>query len=100
MDFVKHIENETCSIILNGRFTFSDNPKFRKILDDFKGGAVRNLVFDFSKVEFVDSAALGMLLIAKDEAEKGNIGLVLRGANGQVEKMFKVSKFDTIFKLS
>ncbi len=54
---------------------------------------------DFTNIEFIDSAGLGMLLLAKDAVEQRQVRLVLRGANGQVAKMFSISEFDKIFSL-
>ena len=52
-----------------------------------------------AQVNFVDSAALGMLLLARDEAEKYRKQLVLRGAAGQVKKMFDMARFNMLFSL-
>lgn len=38
-----------------------------------------------------------MLLIVRDEADKAQRSLILRGPHGQVKRMFAVTKFDTLF---
>lgn len=40
-----------------------------------------------------------MLLLARDEGEKTNAAVVIRGAQGQVKRMLEVARFDTLFKL-
>jgi HptB-dependent secretion and biofilm anti anti-sigma factor len=50
-------------------------------------------------VQEVDSAGLGMLLLARDEAKKNNRELILKGPCGQVKRMFGVTKFDTLFSI-
>lgn len=51
------------------------------------------------QVDFVDSAALGMLLLARDEAQKHDKKLIISGIQGQVKKMFTVARFDSLFSL-
>jgi anti-anti-sigma factor len=57
------------------------------------------IVIDLAKVEFIDSAGLGMLLIARDEASKASRQLTLRGPQGQVKRMFAVTRFETLFAI-
>lgn len=86
---------------MTGRFTFSDNQKFKSILDMVRAPdrPVHTVDLDLSKLEFVDSAALGMLLLLKDECATRNISLTLLNPRGQVEKMFELSRFQTIFNI-
>ena len=99
MDIITHLNQGIYNVTLSGTFTFSDHPGFRDILQKIEDGDVRQIVLHLSGVEFVDSAALGMLLLALDEAEKHQKPLVLSGATGQVKKMFDMARFDTLFTL-
>jgi len=45
-----------------------------------------------SGVDFIDSAALGMLFCAHDEAAKHQKSLEVKEAVGQVKKMFELAK--------
>ena len=82
---------------LRGEFTFSDHQAFRKLAERLFANGSQPVVFDLGHLAFIDSAGLGMLLIARDEAVKKGRRLVLKGAGGQVKKMFDVSKFETLF---
>jgi len=99
MEYTESKSGDSCEVKMKGKFTFSDHEKFREIISIIKNGGVSGVSIDVSGIEFVDSAALGMLLIAREEAEKGGINLVLRNPNGQISKMFKVSKFDSLFNI-
>lgn len=99
MELVHTVQNNTLQASLQGKFTFSDNQAFREVLEKIAQDGITRVVFDMSKVEFVDSAALGMLLLAHDEAAKHDKSLVISGIKGQVEKMFKVARFDAMFTL-
>lgn len=93
------VANDTLEASFQGKFTFSDNGAFKDILEAIRRNKLNSVTFDFSGTEFIDSAALGMLLLARDEAEKKQIGIILRGAGGQPEKMFTVSNFHKLFKV-
>ena len=91
------LDSSSSVVSMSGEFTFTDHAQFKSLvtrLFEAKGSAV---VIDLSKLEFIDSAGLGMLLLARDEAKKTNRALVLRGPGGQVKRMFGVTKFDTLF---
>ena len=100
MEITKHLKQGIYDVTMRGKFTFTDHPEFREILQEMGGNDVRQIVFHMSNVEFVDSAALGMLLLAGDEAEKYQKNLVISGAAGQVKKMFNMARFDTLFTMA
>jgi anti-anti-sigma factor len=84
-------------VSIAGEFTFADHAAFLTVSNRLFGTSDRSIVIDLSALEFIDSAGLGMLLIARDEAGKANRELVLRGPRGQVRRMFTVTKFNTLF---
>ena len=83
-------------LFLSGRFMFSDNEAFRDVIRDMDGDSGTNWVLNLKGLEFIDSAGLGMLLIARDAASKNQVALSLRGAQGQVQHMLQVSKFNEL----
>ncbi|MCC9626017.1 STAS domain-containing protein [Thalassospira sp. MA62] len=93
-----HTDN-TINVELAGRFTFGDHANFRKLIDEVRASNPETLVLDLSEVDFIDSAGLGMLLLARDEGEKNNSTVILRSPKGQVKRMLEVARFDTLFKL-
>jgi anti-anti-sigma factor len=99
MDIVKQLHQGTYDVAFSGIFTFNDHPEFRSILQKMEEKDVQNIVFGLDKLEFVDSAALGMFLLALDAADKAQKRLVLKGATGQVKKMFNLARFHTLFIL-
>lgn len=100
MEISKHFSDNACDVRFSGRFTFDAHQEFRDILRLFERPDIRQVNIDVSQVDFIDSAALGMLLLANDEASKSNRTLVIRGATGQVKKMFNLAQFNTIFTLT
>jgi len=54
---------------------------------------------DLADVEFIDSAGLGMLLLARDEISKKSSSLTLKSPQGQVQRMFSVARFEQMFDI-
>lgn len=89
----------SCLVELSGHFTFSDHTAFKEVRNICTDDNYDSVIIDFSSIEFMDSSALGMLMIAREEAEKHKKSLLLRKPVGQVEKMFRVSKFESLFNI-
>lgn len=91
------IDRDARRISVSGEFTFTDQGTFKDVIMELlqtKGAAV---TIDLSKLEFIDSAGLGMLLLARDEAKKSDRQLILMHPAGQVKRMFGVTKFNKLF---
>jgi anti-anti-sigma factor len=84
---------------ISGEFTFADHTAFREVANRLLQAKDRTIVVELSQLKFIDSAGLGMLLIARDEASKAGRALVLAQPQGQVKRMFIVSKFDELFTI-
>lgn len=90
-------KNGDANVSFSGELTFSDHVAFRELADRVATSKQKTIVFELSSLDFIDSAGLGMLLIAREEAHKAGRILVLRGAKGQVGRMFGLTKFETLF---
>ncbi|MBF0167070.1 MAG: STAS domain-containing protein [Alphaproteobacteria bacterium] len=81
-------------IRLSGRMTFADFNGFQKLIAMFQGAHEKRIVFDMSRVDYIDSSAIGMILLARDAALTHGIDLSLKGAKGQVKRIMDVTKFN------
>jgi HptB-dependent secretion and biofilm anti anti-sigma factor len=84
---------------IKGRLTYSDYNAFRQLSDVLGTIDGQSCVIDLEELEFIDSAGLGMLLLARDRITERNGVIILKGAHGQVRKMLDLGKFDTLFQL-
>lgn len=100
MQYTQQIGDGVCTITMDGQFTFSDNMAFRAITEEIAKHSISQVNIDVSALEYVDSAALGMFLLLRDFAQKRHINLALTGPQGQVKKVFDVSRFDQLFKIA
>jgi anti-anti-sigma factor len=99
MEYKEQVDGSKNTLVMSGKFTFADHEAFRAIIALIKSKQHQMIAFDVEGIEFVDSAALGMLLIAREEAETANVDIIIKNPTGQIEKMFRVSKFDSLFKI-
>lgn len=99
MDLQSATKNGTTEFVLSGRLVFADNPKFREIITATEQSGGEAVVIDVSRLEFVDSAGLGMFLLARNAANEHRVKLVLRRPAGQVERIFALSKFYDLFAI-
>ena len=100
MNIVSHKQAGALDITLQGSFTFDDHNGFRDILTAMASSDIVRVVFHMASVTFIDSSALGMLLLARDEAEKHKKSIALVGAAGQVDKLLRMARFDQLFTMT
>jgi HptB-dependent secretion and biofilm anti anti-sigma factor len=98
LEFTQEKAADGSVMALRGAFTFKDHHSFRALLDALRGGGQHH-VLDLSALEFVDSAALGMLLIADDEARAAGWTLTLRRPSVPVARLMEVAAMDSIFTI-
>ena len=97
MEYTKEIHDQVCTVTLHGKFTFSDHQTFKQFIGMLPEGSFRQFALSMENLVFVDSAALGILLLLRDECERAGVTLVLKNPVGQVKKMFEISRFYDLF---
>lgn len=85
-------------VTLDGRFDFMCHADFRKSFADAPKGT--NFVVDLGKVTYMDSAALGMLLLLRERVSGDPTRVELRNAQGQPREVLNVANFGQIFRLT
>jgi len=84
---------------LSERITFSDPNDFRNMLKSMTESHSDVNIMDLSDVEYIDTAGLGMLMLARNELSKTSSRLTLRSPQGQVRRMFHIARFDKMFDI-
>lgn len=93
--------NETSTIAVNGKFTFEHHREFRKAYNDcLKRKGLKKVVVDFLRTEYVDSSALGMLLMLRDIAKSTNVEVSLINARGSVYQVLEIANFGKLFSIN
>ncbi|WP_339861779.1 STAS domain-containing protein [Paremcibacter congregatus] len=99
MEYQVDVKEDVFEAKLSEKITFSDLDGFREMVKRMVASHSENNIVDLSAVEFIDSAGLGMLLLARDEISKTSSNLTLRSPQGQVKRMFSVARFDQMFEI-
>jgi anti-anti-sigma factor len=89
-------ENETV-LALSERFTAVDSVAFRRIIDELSGQKISVVVIDLAALDYIDSAAMGLLVLVRDTMISGNIEMKIRSPRGQVKKAFEIFNFEQLF---
>lgn len=99
MDYSVNSKPDGQEIVLRGRFTFADYQNFRTLLGALESSGAKRHVFDMGAVEFIDSAALGMMLIAHDEAKRHGWTVRIARPQGQVRRTLEIAALHTLFPI-
>lgn len=78
------------------RFDFSVHKDFRDAYRDTAGKGVSYRV-DLSETEYMDSSALGMLLLLREHAGSDAADVTLVQPNVAVRKVLEIANFDRLF---
>jgi HptB-dependent secretion and biofilm anti anti-sigma factor len=87
------------TISISGRFDFSSHKDFRGTYAG-SDGVSSHYVIDMSATEYIDSSALGMLLLLREHAGSDKSRITIQGACNEVKDILAVSNFDKLFTLS
>lgn len=87
--------NDTVTISISGRFDYRLIKDFQQLLTK----SPRTWVVDLSSVDYVDSSALGMLLLLRERVQGESQRVHLRGVHGQPRDVLTMAKFDRMFKV-
>lgn len=97
MGITSRTENQgrTIFISVTERFDFNQHAVFRKLLNDAQDGC--EFVVDLTAAEYMDSSALGLLLLLRQKT--GNSDVELRfSKSSAIEKVLSASNFSRLFK--
>ena len=94
------IRDSSARITMSGRFDFDVHRDFKNaympLLDN---AAVREIEIEMSKVDYLDSAALGMLMLLNERAKDASKPISLLNASSVVSKVLEVANFNRIFRI-
>ena len=87
-------------ILLTGRFDFNAHREFRAAYEPLiADAAVLGVTVDFSGVDYLDSSALGMLLMLRDKLGGANKEIILTGVRGNVKQVLDIANFGKLFQI-
>lgn len=94
-------ESGQAIIKLVGRFDFNTHRDFRGAYEPLITEAeIKSVTVDFSGVDYLDSSALGMLLMLRDKFGGANKAVELTGVRGNVKQVLDIANFGKLFQIS
>lgn len=91
---------DTLTIKVVGQFDYDSHQDFKEAYTSLPSSARRKYIIDLAKVDYMCSAALGMLLILRERVGGDAAKITLQGANEDVLKILEVSRFEQLFTLA
>jgi anti-sigma B factor antagonist len=92
------VNGERMTIALEGRLDTLTAPELQKDLGGYKLSELSEIVLDLSKLDYISSAGLRVLLQAFRSMKMGGV-LRVTNANDITKKVFEVTGFDDIFTI-
>lgn len=94
-----HVEETEMVIAIEGEFTFELYDSYTQALDAIKQDHIEQVVIDLGEVSFIDSSAMGLLLVTREECDEHGKALILSNPRGRVKDMIDVSNFRDLFTI-
>lgn len=87
-------------ISMSGRFDFQVHREFKNAyVQAMENADVHEIEIELSKVDYLDSSALGMLMLLNERAKAAKKSITLLNASGVVSQVLEVANFGKIFSI-
>jgi anti-anti-sigma factor len=92
--------SDSYTIAIPERFDFSQHKTFteqsNRLIQDEQA---KTIILDFSRTSYLDSSALGMLVLMKKKATAKSIHIMIRGAKGNAKDILLIANFNQLFEI-
>ena len=85
-------------INIQGRFDFSLQSEFRHSYEKVPPSS--NFVLNFAAADYIDSSALGMLLLLRDYAGGDSANIDIVHCRNEIKNILEISNFQKLFKIA
>ncbi|WP_455824874.1 STAS domain-containing protein [Pseudomonas graminis] len=93
------LDGKKLTIAIKGRFDFGSHQTFREAYERFYKNP-QLYVVDLKDTTYMDSSALGMLLLLRDHAGGEAAQVRVINSSSDVRKILAISNFDKLFDIS
>ena len=95
------ILGDSINLKIFDRFDSSSFAEFKNICEQiFSNKSVKNISVDVSSLKYMDSSALGMLMILDEQAAQAKKRLTLTSVPGPVANVLKIANADKLFTIN
>jgi anti-anti-sigma factor len=97
---VQEKEDNCFEIIPDTSFGADQESNFKEMLEGILKNKPTNIFINLTKLEYIDSTALGLMVLAKRESNAQNCAVTLiKPKDDNVLSILKITKFDEIFPM-
>ncbi len=86
-------------ITVSGRFDFGLHQQFRDATNSI-GPNIKEIEVDLSRTDYLDSSALGMLLVLRDKVGQQRSSVSIKNAKPEVKKILEIANFNKLFTMA
>ena len=91
-------QGDHCTVIkVKGRFDFSCHAAFREAYTTAPDSS--EFVVDMEEASYMDSAALGMLLLLREHVQQNGGRVIITNCRGQTYDVLQIANFHRLFKI-
>ena len=98
MNIEKNYNNKELTINIENRIDTVTAPEFENEIND-EMGKFDSLIIDFSKLDYISSAGLRVLIATQKKLKPENIPMTIKNVNDTINEIFRMSGFDKILKI-
>ena len=92
--------NDILIVAISGRINSANSSEFERLLfEKFDNAGANKLIFDFTKLDYISSAGLRVILLAGKKIRETKGYFALSGLSINVNEVFHMSGFDKIFNI-
>lgn len=101
MSVIRRVDEQKSqvTIVIDGRFDFAQHKAFRDAYRDVDAKRM-TFVVDLAGASYLDSSALGMLLLLRDYAGGDATRVTITGCGEDVRRVLKIANFEKLFQLN
>lgn len=91
-------DGNTVTLKIPNEFDFRLHKEFREAHKDIKPGT--EFILDFSQTEHMDSSALGMLLLLREEQGNDDANVKIVNCRENIKSLLEMASFNLLFKVA
>ncbi|MCA9422384.1 MAG: STAS domain-containing protein [Nitrospira sp.] len=100
MEITDHMNAGTLVLTVEGRMDFQARKAFRSAIENAKRSMPHQIILNLYHVPFIDSAGLGLLLLAYKNLEEAKIRLSLEVTEGYVRQVLTLANIGKTISIS
>jgi anti-anti-sigma factor len=98
MSITTELKSNTLFINISGRFDFGMHTEFREATK-LANENVKQIEINLSNTDYLDSSALGMLLVLHDKMKNDRNAVQIKNAKSDVKKILEIANFNKLFTI-